>query len=547
MAHLRSSFAIVALASALTAAPQGVAPGYRMIAPHNTTDTLLIDTNNNVVHTWPGVNNPGNGAYLDADGNLIRTEQIVGAPPIGGRGGGLTKVAYDGTMLWDWEFASSTGWAHHDIALLPNGNVLMIVWDRIPIADAIAAGRDPSTLQGATEWLPDSVIEVEQTGLTTANIVWRWNFMDHIIQDFDSSKANFGVVADHPEKLDINFPGNNLGNGEWNHCNAIAYDPVNDVIILNSPFQSEFYLIDHSTTTAEAAGSTGGNFGKGGDFLYRWGNPASYDRGTAADQTLFFPHGTYIIPEGIPGAGNVLVFNNRAGQGQNPPENYSTVVEIDIPSNFSLPSGQAWGPTNFVWEYQAPNPTDLFSAGLSNAERLPNGNTLICSGRQFWLFEVTPTGSKVWETFPTTTPSIIFQVSYYERSMWQDTNEVSISSGGVVNFEFEAGSGNAGVDYLVLGSGAGTSPGTLVGTTQLPLNLDGYFLSMLSLPNVFPFGNTTGQLDATGGGSASFTMPAGILPPAAAGLTFDHLFLVLDVNTGTVQHVSNTVPLRWTN
>ena len=77
--------------------------------------------------------------------------------------------------------------------------------------------------------------------------------MDHVIQDFDNAKPNFGVVADHPELLDINFPPNVTSNGDFNHSNSLSYDPIADIILLNSPFQAEFYFIDHSTTTAEAA------------------------------------------------------------------------------------------------------------------------------------------------------------------------------------------------------------------------------------------------------------------------------------------------------
>lgn len=58
--------------------------------------------------------------------------------------------------------------------------------------------------------------------------------------------------------------------------NGIDYNPVLDQIALSTHNLNEWYIIDHSTTTAEAATSSGGNSGKGGDLLYRWGNPAAY-------------------------------------------------------------------------------------------------------------------------------------------------------------------------------------------------------------------------------------------------------------------------------
>src|SRR5882672_6957768 len=91
---------------------------------------------------------------------------------------------------------------------------------------------------------------------------------------------------------------------------------------------SEFWIIDHGTTTAEAAGHKGGKYGKGGDLLYRWGNPQSYRAGKAENQMLFHPHNAHLIPPGLPGAGHLLVFNN-AHRGQD--GSYSSVDEIVLP------------------------------------------------------------------------------------------------------------------------------------------------------------------------------------------------------------------------
>ena len=162
-------------------------------------------------------------------------------------------------------------------------------------------------------------------------------------------------MSDHPELLDINVtgPGDQNGLSDWNHCNKISYNHHFDQIVLSSRFMNEIYVIDHSTTTEEAAGHTGGNQGMGGDFLYRWGNPQNYERGDASDQILDAQHGIYWIPEGYPGEGNFLVYNNR--NQTNP--NRSAVIEFeciaDENGHYPIYANEAYGPTDLIWEYQS--------------------------------------------------------------------------------------------------------------------------------------------------------------------------------------------------
>jgi hypothetical protein len=281
----------------------------------------------------------------------------------------------------------------------------MIAWELKNEAEALQAGRDPALLTDAELW-PDHIIEVEPVGATGGTIVWEWHVWDHVIQDFDVTKDNFGVVADHPELLDINHvrTGALPGRADWMHANAMDYNAELDQILLGSNFMHEIYVIDHSTTTAEAAGSTGGSSGKGGDFLYRWGNPQAYDRGDTTDQTLYGQHHPHWIEPGLPGAGNILVFNNG---GDRPGGAYSSVDEFTPPvdgnGDYTLDPGQAYGPDSLVWSYTATPTTDLFSGGLSGAQRLPNGNTLICEGRGTTtngaanFFEVTNAKQTVWQ------------------------------------------------------------------------------------------------------------------------------------------------------
>jgi len=193
-------------------------------------------------------------------------------------------------------------------------------------------------------------------------------------------------------------PGGFGNGGDWMHVNAIAYNAKLDQIMISIHEFSEIWIIDHSTTTQEAASSSGGKHGKGGDLLYRWGNPKAYRNGTNADQRLFGQHSAHWIPDGLPGAGNLLVFNN----GLNRPDGaYSTVEEIELPydakGGYLKEEFVAFGPSKAKWSYGSKQNTSFYSMLISGAQRLPNGNTLVCSGTQGLLFEVTSEGEIVWQ------------------------------------------------------------------------------------------------------------------------------------------------------
>ena len=254
------------------------------------------------------------------------------------------------------------------------------------------------------------VVEARPTGPASAEIVWEWSVLDHLVQDFDPTKPNYGVVADRPERIDLNYAlaealcesqGNRSEFADWTHANTLDYNAELDQIMVTVRHFSEFWIIDRSATTEEAAGSSGGNAGKGGDLLYRWGNPRAYRAGTPADQRLFFPHAAHWIPEGSPGAGNVLIFNN----GWEYPgfeREYSSVDEIALPSdgyNYRRDAGAVYGPSESVWTYAAEPVDSFYAPARSNAQRLPNGNTLIADGfaNRNRIFEVTREGKVVWD------------------------------------------------------------------------------------------------------------------------------------------------------
>lgn len=366
-------------------------PGYTLYGPSNGRVTYLRDLNNNIVKQWNHARNGGYTYYLLESGHLLRT---TNAPNIRINGGGaqgiVNKYDWNGNLVWEYTYSSATVQAHHDIEPLPNGNVLMIAWEVKTAAEAQAAGLS----RNVALW-PDHIIEVRQTGLYAGEIVWEWHAWDHLIQDYNQNRANYGVVGDHPELLDINVSGGGGGpqGGDWMHVNGISYNPELDQIVFSSHNLNEIWVIDHSTTTAQAASHQGGRWGRGGDFLYRWGKPANY-RAQGA-QVFYVVHCSVWIPAGLPGGGNLMAFNNRQGQGT------SMIVELVPPRDergvYLRNVNGAYGPANPVWTYTA---NGFYSNHLGGNQRLPNGNTLIAQSTSGRIFEVNNQGAVQWNFTP---------------------------------------------------------------------------------------------------------------------------------------------------
>jgi len=374
--------------------------GYNLIFPHNQPNVYLLNNCGEIVHTWrdSSIWRPGNTAYITKEGKLVkckRNRTIAGNPIWFGGGGAIVEIRdWDNNLEWSFEINDTLNRLHHDISPMPNGNILMIVWNKKTKNELIAAGRD-TTIFKENELHSDYIIEVNPK---TSEIVWRWNMWDHLIQEYDSNKANFGKVADHPERIDINFLSV-VGGNSWLHTNAIDYNEELDQVMISIPTFNEIWIIDHSTTTVQAAGGSGGLSGKGGDLMYRWGNAATYKKDDVFNQTLFFQHNVHWIDDFIsplnPNYGKIGVFNNRAG------ENYSTVNFINSPWDmyewrYTKTSG-AWGPESSYYENKHPEPSKLFSGGLSSVQLLPNDNILILSGTSGYAFELTPGNEIVWE------------------------------------------------------------------------------------------------------------------------------------------------------
>ena len=368
--------------------------GYTLMTGLVNNDVHLIDHLGRVAHSWQFENRVADAKLLD-DGNLL-----IGVS--------VDRVYYNFIVEFDpdgiivWKYTHSSGELHHDFLKMPNGNVLMLARGFKTREEAIAAGANPDFVPSGG-MIYHYLIEARPTGSEDGEIVWKWSTWDYLVQDFDPSKPNYGDPSNHPELIDINdYLTKRYEALDWQHSNAIDYNPYLDQIMLSVRNHGELWIIDHSASTEEAPTRMGGRAGKGGSLLYRWGNPRAHGHGTAADQRLFWQHHTQWIDPGLPGAGNILVFNNGfevGWRGAYPPY-YSSIEEIVPPVDgygYRRALGLAYPPEEPDWTYTAEPPTDFYSPLISGAQRLPNGNTLICEGMSGNVFQVTPNGKLVWQ------------------------------------------------------------------------------------------------------------------------------------------------------
>ena len=371
-----------------------VYPGYNLVFPHNQANVFLLDNCGQIVHMWEdeAMWRPGNAVYLTEEGNLIKAKRgqaSINDPIWAGGGGEIVEIRdWNNQLLWEFRQNNTTARLHHDIAPMPNGNILMISWEVKTLEESLLAGRDPEKIAQGELW-PDYLLEINPN---SNEIVWEWHAWDHLVQDFDSTQENFGVVSEHPERIDINFDNRN-GHPDWMHANSVDYNPVLDQVLLSVPYFDEVWIIDHNTSTEEAAGPKG-------DLLYRWGNPQTYRQGTEEDQQLFFPHDIdWVDPFATPDDslfGQLSVFNNRVST-RHSTGNLFTPLFDEASQSYRL-SDSVFLPLDYDRTFVHPvDSSEIFSAILSSLQMLPNGNGLIMAGRWGRAFEINVEDEIVWE------------------------------------------------------------------------------------------------------------------------------------------------------
>ena len=384
--------------------------------------TYLIDFEGHVIHTWPMGTNPRfteAGTLLDAVGGNPSNQNV------------WKELDWNGNTVWQYTESRSNYHGHHDFVKIFNPKLgdstfMFIANKDLTAQQCLDAGCDPS--HNYTGAQMDAIVEVNRAG----TVIWEWWFFNHVVQDIDPTKSTYGIIANTPGRINLNIRGNPV-KSDWMHCNSLDYNQDLDLIVINS-VHGEFYVIDHGNTFLpnDPTGSTTLAATTAGDFKYRFGDPAKYDQGdpplvldnwekaTAGNKQLGGSHDIQWIKPGLPGAGHFLVFCNAQNLFELTPQSY--IIEINpylnssgtVTSNFVNPPDAGYNIVSspdpnlmkenknvskqIVWRYSSKNNTSFYSTIGSGAQRLPNGNTLVCSMNDGHFFEVAPIDTSiVWE------------------------------------------------------------------------------------------------------------------------------------------------------
>lgn len=378
--------------------------GYMLYSPNKSTTTYLLDNEGQIVHTWKSDYFPGRYCYLLENGHLLRGAQILNdkgkiirPAPVDATWGMLQEIDWDGNVVWEYKMLSDKITAHHAFYRMPNGNTLLLGFEGVSKDEArklgrknIFEGRMGFGKESTDEYWLDFIREVTPAG----KVAWEWHLKDHLGMGRD--KVNFNFIL--PRATGINY-----SSYDWSHGNSISYLPDTDQVLINFRNLSEFMLINHKTGKIED----------------RWGNDTTWNPEARkpiwvddGDQIVFGSHDAHRIAKGLPGAGNYLLLDNGS---ERPERQRSRIVEIDAKTK------------KIVWEY-SPKGIGFMTHRQGSVQRLPNGNTFVCSANHGHVFEVTPDKQVVWDFV-----NPLFKDGKAKIFTTDDVDGVSYAHGGSLN------------------------------------------------------------------------------------------------------------------
>ncbi len=355
--------------------------GFTVLSTLDTAAVLVIDMNGRTVKRWDGLNVSAGGPARILPGGVLVAP--AGAFPGHQEATALVAAEFDGRELWRFDRAEEITldgrrqWSarqHHDwqLAGFPAGyhspSFMPVASDVRRLLLTHTSHADPAIASVLLE--DDRLIEVDASGA----ISWQWRAADHVGELGFDAPARAAIARlgtrDGYDWLHTNS-AHYLGPNKWHEAGDARFHPDN--VLISSRSASLLAIV-----------------ARDGSVVWRLGPDSS----AAPFGQVIGQHDAHLIPPGLPGAGNLLLFDNGGASGMGDPSAISPegnaiyqrassrVLEID-PVSLAP-----------VWSYTAPN---FFSTNISGAQRLPNGNTLITEGAPGRVFEVTADKAIVWE------------------------------------------------------------------------------------------------------------------------------------------------------
>ncbi len=359
--------------------------GYVLLKQVDFDTYYLINNCGEIVNSWNIEDAFFNHAKLLPNGNLLYFDE-----------NNIQERDWNNEIVNSIFLNSSDIMIDYEVIKMNNGNYLSVGRKRKSTEEFIDLGF---SLSIQSPFVVDVVMEIDYN---SGDILWEWDISDHIIQERDPSAGNYGVVADHPELLNVDA----ISDFDWTiyesfMINGMDFNEELEQIALSIRKLSEVIIIDKSTTTEEAATGEGGNSGKGGDVLFRWGNPENYGQGAGTNaRKLYFQHNPKWATTG-PYEGKLTAFNNGLNRPfSGAPFSEAPVIDtgVDENGNYFIDGNDQFASGSPAFIYRSATVQDNFFSGyLSGAQLLSNGNAFITVGEVGELKEFDINGNLVWE------------------------------------------------------------------------------------------------------------------------------------------------------
>ena len=364
--------------------------GYTVLSPLQTQAVLVIDMNGNVVKRWEGFNNSAGGPARVLPGGFVISAS--GARPPYQESLELIQRDFDGNVIWQF--------SRNEQIKTPEGSTIVSArqhhdWQRESFPAGYYSPESTPAIEGGSTLIlthtnrtqpkvaevpleDDRLIEVSWNG----DIVWEWVASDHI--------EELGFAADARKAIKAAQGFNKArGSFDWLHINSAHYVGPNRWFD-----QGDTRFAPNNVIISSREASLLAIVGRDGKIVWRLGPDFSESKELRAIRQIIGQHHAHLIPKGLPGAGNLLVFDNGGASGYG----FANPIAPDGTGAFVRATSRVLeiNPVTLelAWSYTNPR---FFSTNIGGAQRLPNGNTLVTAGAGGRMFEVTREGAIVWE------------------------------------------------------------------------------------------------------------------------------------------------------